>query len=128
MDPKYAARSVGEARWLAAQILDGAHRTFCGTGSSLSIDTVVARRAADMGVPVRYEYPTAEEAFGLFSGFGHDVELDYLRWTLDRSVHPPGACMAAARAWERGSLTESPRRSGRDPTTPRRTWHHCPAD
>jgi uncharacterized protein YbaP (TraB family) len=55
---------------------------------------------------VRYEYPTAEAAFGLFSGLGQAVELQYLRWTLDRSIHSPGACLAAAAAWERGSLAE----------------------
>ena len=92
--------------WLAAQILDGAHSTSCGSDSPRSIDTVVTCRAADIGVPVQYEYPTAEKAFGLFSGFSHEVELEYLRWTLDRSIHSPGACMTAARAWERGSLTE----------------------
>ena len=162
--------------WLAAHILDGAHSTSCGSDSLRSIDTVVTRRAADIGVPVQYEYPTAEKAFGLFSGFSHEVELEYLRWTLDRSIHSPGACMTAARAWERGSLTEltddtntlslmypelfdvlvvatkiehgpnsikemirtqTNRRSwslaqatssgsGRDPITPRRTWHHDP--
>ena len=92
--------------WLAAQIIDGAHSTACGIESSLSIDTVISGVAVDIGVPVRYEYPTAEDAFGLFSGLRSSVELKYLRWTLDRSIHPPRTCEAAANAWERGSVTD----------------------
>lgn len=91
--------------WLVAQIVDGAHGSRCAVDPSLSADTVIARLAAARGVSVRYEYPSPAAAFALFAGMTPDVELDYLRWTLDRSLHPPGACMRAADEWAHGSLT-----------------------
>ncbi|HYN32107.1 MAG TPA: TraB/GumN family protein [Ilumatobacteraceae bacterium] len=92
--------------WLAAQIIDGAHGTACEIGPSPRIETFLGRCAADVDVSLHYEYATPEAAFGLFSALETHVELDYLSWTLDRSIHPHGTCTVPAHAWRRGSLAE----------------------
>jgi uncharacterized protein YbaP (TraB family) len=92
--------------WLAAQIVDGAHAMACEIGPSTRIEAFLERCAADADVSLHFEYATPEAAFGLFSALESHVELDYLSWTLDRSIHEHGTCTAAARAWRRGSLAE----------------------
>lgn len=92
--------------WLAAQIIDAAHATTCELDASSSIEAVLTRRASSLGVELRYEYPAADKAFGLFSGLNRDHERDYLSWTIDRSLHPAGTCATAARSWMQGSLAE----------------------
>ncbi|MGA9277427.1 TraB/GumN family protein [Ilumatobacter sp.] len=92
--------------WLAAQIIDGAHGTACDIDPSTRIEAFLDRCAADVDVSLHFEYATPEAAFGLFSTLETHVELDYLSWTLDRSVHAHGTCTGPAHAWRRGSLAE----------------------
>jgi uncharacterized protein len=91
--------------WVAGQLLDAAMRAEAGYDPAHSVDQVITGLAAAAGLPVRYELGDAEATLAWFDGLGPDLEVDYLRWTLEQVAAGPGPVDRHVEAWQRGDLS-----------------------
>ena len=90
--------------WLASQVLRGASDAKRGLDRATAPEAVFRRRAEDLGLPVRAEFPSAEDMVTLFGQLPAEAEVELLCLELDGIETSTGAELARAEAWLRGDL------------------------
>jgi uncharacterized protein YbaP (TraB family) len=100
------APSLAAARpWLAVQMLQGAANASRGLKPEHSPDGLLTARAAELGIPIRSEFPTTGDNLAAFASLPRDAEVQFLLWTLDSIEAGPAAADARQRRWAIGDLS-----------------------
>jgi uncharacterized protein YbaP (TraB family) len=90
--------------WLAGQILRGAADARRGLDRTTAPESVLRVRAVALGLPVKAEFPTAEDVMGFFGGLPPDAETQWLAVELDEIASDPAVDIARARSWLEGDI------------------------
>ncbi len=91
--------------WVAGQVLESAFRAGAGVDGAHGVDVAIAGLARSSGIPIHSELGDARAVFEWFAGLGPEVELDYLRSTLDRVAEGPAELDRQVAAWLTGDLS-----------------------
>jgi uncharacterized protein YbaP (TraB family) len=95
---------LGKLRpWLAAYELEHSYARVLGH-TALSANQVLAAEAAKAGIQVRSEFPTQEDTVAAYGAFSPAADLQFLRFTLDEILAPPGKTDRENADWGRGQL------------------------
>jgi uncharacterized protein YbaP (TraB family) len=95
---------LGAARpWLAAYDLEHSYAHAIGH-TGLSANQVLAADANKAGVPVQSEFPAQDDTIAAYGALSQVADLQFLRFTLDEILAPPGEVDGENAGWAKGAL------------------------
>jgi uncharacterized protein YbaP (TraB family) len=87
--------------WLAGQTLEGAFFSAPGF-SGRNAEKVLVTEAEQLGIPLRSEFPTLDDAVRWFVGLPPETELEYLLYIVDEILAGHAAGQQSYEAWDAG--------------------------
>jgi uncharacterized protein YbaP (TraB family) len=95
---------LGSVRpWLAAYELEHAYAHVTGN-TAMSANQVLGADAKKAGVAIRSEFPAQDDTIAAYGAMSPLADLEFLRFTLDDILDPPGDIDRENAAWARGDL------------------------